>query len=210
MKRLLLIRHGMPHEGHAKHPGDPPLHAVGRAHARRLAARLRAEGVDRIVCSPQQRAIDTAAPLARLLDLRPEIHDGIAEVDYGTDRYRSVQTLQREEPQRWREFLADPARFFGKDSRAYEAGVLQAFEEILADPRDQCVAAFSHGMTIKTLLCAALGVRGNSHSLLTLDHCSVSRVTGESVANLRILSINESLCSPPAPPDYPGLSKETR
>jgi probable phosphoglycerate mutase len=200
MTRLLLIRHGLPHEGHARQPGDPPLHTLGRAHARRLATRLLAEGVDRIACSPQQRAIDTAAPLAKRLGLLPEINEGLAEVDHGTVRYRSVPTLQREEPERWQEFIAAPAKFFGKDPAVYEATVLRTFDALLADSRDGCVAVFSHGMTIKTLLYAALGVRGSSHSLLTLDHCSVSRVAGTGVATLRIQSINESVCAPPAHP----------
>lgn len=198
MKKLLLIRHGLPHEGHATLPGDPPLHVLGRSHAKRLATRLRHEGVDRIVCSPQQRAIDTAAPLARLLGLVPEIHTGLAEVDHGTDRYRSVKTLQLEEPHLWKEFLAAPAKFFGKDPVEYEASVLSTFEAILNDPRGNCIAAFSHGMTIKTLLYSVLGVRGGPHSLVTIDYCSISRVSGKSFGSLRIDSLNESLCKPPS------------
>lgn len=197
MKRLLLVRHGRPDEGNAKRPGDPPLHAAGRNHATRLATRLRIEGVDRIVCSPQQRAMDTAAPLARLLGLVPEIHSGLAEVDHGTERYRSVKTLQLEEPQRWKEFLASPARFFGKDPVVFEANVLQCFAAILADPHDSCIAVFSHGMTIKTLLYSVLGVKGSPHSLIAIDHCSVSRVSGQGLETLRVESINESLCKPP-------------
>lgn len=196
MKRLLLVRHGQPDEGNAERPGDPPLHLVGHNHASGLAARLHLEVVDRIVCSPQQRAMDTAAPLARLLGLVSEIHSGLAEVDYGTDRYRSVKTMQLEEPQRWKDFLASPARFFGKDPAEYETNVLQCFAAILADPRGSCIAVFSHGMTIKTLLYSVLGVEGSPHSLITIDHCSVSRVSGEDLETLRIESINESLCEP--------------
>jgi broad specificity phosphatase PhoE len=207
MKRLLLIRHGMPHEGHATQPGDPPLDGRGRRHAQRLAGRLRGEGVDRIVCSPQLRAAETAAPLVRLLNLVPEVHDGLAEVDHGTERYRSVATLQSEEPLRWKDFLASPARFFGKDPAAYEANVLRAFDDILRDARGTCVAAFSHGMTIKTLLYAALGVRGGSHSLITIDHCSVSRVAGSQLTDLRIVSINESLCK--RPPEEPFAARRS-
>ena len=58
MKQLLLVRHGRPHEGHASKPGDPPLHPSGHAQARALAAkRLHLEPIERIVCSPQQRAL---------------------------------------------------------------------------------------------------------------------------------------------------------
>jgi broad specificity phosphatase PhoE len=108
MKRLLVVRHALPHEGHATRPHDPPLHADGKRHALRLAHKLKREGIDRIVSSPQQRALDTAAPLARILGLEAEVFEGLAEVDRYTDRYRSVETMRAEAPKRWAEFEASP------------------------------------------------------------------------------------------------------
>lgn len=197
IKRLLLVRHGLPDEGHTASPGDPPLHALGMAHAERLAQELSLHSVDKIVCSPQLRAQNTAQPLANLLNLDPEIHRGLAEIDYGTDRYRSAKTMQLEQPERWKEFLNSPAKYFGKDQVEYESGVLQTFNSILLNPKGSCIAVFSHGMTIKTLLFSILGVRNNPFSLVTLDHCSVCRVAGVSLNDLRIESINESFCTPP-------------
>ena len=150
MKHILLIRHGLPHEGHPVHPGDPPLHPAGMRHARRLATRLQREGVDCIVSSPQRRAMDTAQPLARLLGIAPTIYDGLAEVDHGTDRYRSVETMQAEDAKRFSEFMASPARFFGKDPDQFRQGVLGAFEAAMREASGKRIAIFAHGMTIKT------------------------------------------------------------
>lgn len=197
MKRVLLIRHALPHEGHPRLPGDPPLHPDGRRHAQRLARRLAREGIDRIACSPQRRALDTAAPTVRMLGLQPVIHPGLAEVDHGTPRYRSVDTLRAEEPGRFAEFLASPARFFGKDPQAYERGVLDAFEAVLADEDARCIAVFSHGMTIKTILCAALGAQATI-GRFSVDHCSVSRLSGTDLHRLRVDSVNECLVTRPA------------
>lgn len=198
MKHLLLIRHGLPHEGHAKHPGDPPLHADGRRHAQRLARRLAREGIDRIVSSPQRRALDTAAPLARRLGLAVEVIEGLAEVDRHVARYRSPATIRAEEPHRWAEFVASPARFLGRDPAAYRAGVLAAVEALLAEPRGTRVAVFSHGMTIKTVLYAALGTSDGGSGRFLLDHCSVTRLAGDALDALRVDSVNESLCAPVA------------
>lgn len=61
--RLLIVRHA------EAAPGDPdelrPLTRAGRAHARELGVRLRAEGLvpDAIVTSPLLRACETAAAL---------------------------------------------------------------------------------------------------------------------------------------------------
>lgn len=198
MTTLLLIRHALPHEGHGRSPGDPPLHPDGRRHADRLARRLQREGVDRVASSPQQRALDTARPLARLLGLQPRVYDGLAEVDHGTERYRSVETLRREEPHRIGEFSVSPARFFGKDPDVYRRGVLQAFDQVLADGPSACVAVFSHGMTIKTILCAVLGI-DSSYARFLIGYGSVTRLSGTELARMRVDSVNESLCRPSAP-----------
>lgn len=196
MKQLLLVRHALPHEGHPTRAGDPPLHPDGRRHAQRLARALAALPVDRIVTSPQQRAIDTGAPLARRLGIAPERHDGLAEIDRHFGRYRSAETIRAEEPERWPEFVASPARFFGLDPARFRATVVETVESLLADPNGRCIAVFSHGMTIKTLLAAAMGIADSGFTRFTVGHASVTRVSGLSVPTLRIESLNEQLCRP--------------
>lgn len=100
MKKLLLIRHGMPDEGNSARPHDPPLNETGLNQACELARRLFDKGVDHIVSSPQLRAQNTAAPLGALLGLPIETIEGLAEVDRNTERYRSPQTIRREQPER--------------------------------------------------------------------------------------------------------------
>lgn len=195
MKQILLIRHGQPHEGHAQWPGDPPLTARGLDHARSLARRLASESIDRIYSSTQRRAAETAGPLAESLGLDVTALDGLCEVDRGVSRYRSVETLRQELPTRWDEFIDSPCRFFGRDPAAYAAEVRDAFEQILADPRGSSVAVFSHGMTIKTLLSIVLGSSEVRYSRFSIEHCSVTRLSGSTLPMLRVDSINEKLCT---------------
>ncbi|MGJ7509570.1 histidine phosphatase family protein [Variovorax sp. GT1P44] len=190
-KQLLLVRHGRPDEGHASNPGDPPLHAVGHAQARAVAVRrLCLEPIDRIVSSPQQRALDTAAPLARHLGIEIEVIPGLAECDLHTTRYRSPETIRREEPHRWAEFLASPPRFLGVDPDAFRQTVFDAFAQLLADSRGTTIAVFSHGMPIKTLVSHALRTPGTD--LFSIDHCSVTRAVGTSLEDVRVRTLNES------------------
>jgi broad specificity phosphatase PhoE len=191
VKQLLLVRHGRPDEGHALCPGDPPLHAIGHAQARALAIRrLAFEPIDRIVSSPQQRALDTASPLARLLGIEAEVIEGLAECDLHTTRYRSPETIRREEPQRWQEFLASPPRFLGLDPEVFRQTVLDAFAALLSDPHAHTIAVFSHGMPIKTLVAHALRLPGTE--TLSIDHCSVTRLVGSSLTDVRLRTLNES------------------
>ena len=199
MKHLLLIRHALPHEGHAISPIDPPLHEHGHSHARRLAEVLKREAIDRIVCSPQQRAIDTAAPLVSALGLELEIVEGLAEVDrFAAVPYRSADTLRAQEPHRWAEFLDSPARFLGRDPEAYRETVMSALAGLIDEPRGQRIAVFSHGMTIKTMLGVALGMHTVRYGQFAIGHCSVSRLAGTALGTMRIDSVNESLCEPEA------------
>jgi broad specificity phosphatase PhoE len=197
MKHLLLIRHALPHEGHATDPIDPPLHAHGHGHAQRLADVLKREGIDRIVCSPQQRALDTAAPLVEMLGLELEVIEGIAEVDrFAAVPYRSADTLRAQEPHRWAEFVESPARFLGRDPESYRATVVDALVDLIDDPRGRRIAVFSHGMTIKTMLGAVLGMPAVRYGQFAIGHCSVSRLTGASLGAMRVDSANESLAAP--------------
>jgi broad specificity phosphatase PhoE len=189
MKTLFLIRHGEPHEGHGQRPHDPPLTALGRSQAARVGRRLAHEQIDRIVCSPQLRARDTAAPLARRLNLPIETLDGLAEVDLNAGRYRSPATIRREEPQRWAEFLDSPARFFGWDPDLFRAQVLAAIDQLLGDRHGSRIAVFTHGYPIRTILCHGLGIPARVG--FTIGLCSISRISGTTAGSLLIEGINE-------------------
>jgi broad specificity phosphatase PhoE len=189
--RLILVRHGEPDEGNPLDPGDPPLSSQGMLQARRVAELLAGDGIDWIVSSPQRRARLTAQPLASLLNLQVEIIEGIAEVDLHTDRYRSPETIKREYPERWTEFLASPAAFFGKDEAQFNATVLGACEDLLAS-QARTIAVFSHGTPIKVLVQHALGLENRNK--LRIGHCSLTRISGTTLGDLAVECINDEYC----------------
>lgn len=68
-RQLFLVRHAEREwEGE-----DPPLVAAGEARARALADTLRDAGITRIVTTQWQRTRDSAAPLAKLLRIVPQV-----------------------------------------------------------------------------------------------------------------------------------------
>jgi broad specificity phosphatase PhoE len=156
---------------------------VGCQQAARLAERLAAAGVDRIVSSPQRRAYETAQPLADRLGLPVEVLDGLAEVDRGTHRYRPPETIRRETPERWHEFLASPIAYFGLSEEGFRSTVLGASAELLASDA-RAIAVFSHGTPIKVILQHAL--RLESRATLSIGHCSVTRISGTSIDELTV------------------------
>jgi broad specificity phosphatase PhoE len=126
---------------------------------------------------------ETARPLADRLGLPVEILDGLAEVDRGTDRYRSPDTIRRESPERWNEFLVSPVAYFGLDEEQFKSTVLRAFAGLFASEA-RAVAVFDHSTPIKVILQHALGLK--SRALLSLHHCSVTRISGVSLERVTI------------------------
>jgi broad specificity phosphatase PhoE len=75
---LYLVRHGRAEAGIEQL--DPGLDEVGASQAERAAGALVSVGARRLICSPLRRARETAAPIASMLGLTPEIREEVAEV----------------------------------------------------------------------------------------------------------------------------------
>jgi 2,3-bisphosphoglycerate-dependent phosphoglycerate mutase len=60
----------------------------------------------------------------------------------------------------------------------------------LNDAYGRTIAVFSHGMPIKTLVAHAMRMPGTE--TFSLDHCSVTRLVGSSLDDLRVRTLNES------------------
>jgi probable phosphoglycerate mutase len=194
--KLVLVRHGRPDEDDLATPHDPPLRDDGWRQARAVARLLASEGVTRIVSSPLQRARQTAEPLAHQLSLPIDVLDGWAEADKNTSRYRSTETLRAQGHSEWQRFLEDPVRYVGGDPESFQAGVLNALDEVLqGGDRNHQVVVFTHGLPINTVLSHVLGLRGIIHfhpgygSLTRLR--ALPDVAG-SRRRIGVVSINES------------------
>lgn len=83
---IWLVRHG--HRQDFAHPEwfetalhryDPPLSEQGFKQVKKLAQRLAKEKIDHIFCSPFLRAIQTAYPMAKALNLPIKLEKGLGE-----------------------------------------------------------------------------------------------------------------------------------
>lgn len=79
----------------------------GRGDAQRLAERLSAVRLERVISSPLARAADTAAILAR--DVAVETDSRLAELDYGAWEGLTVEEIERRYPQEYELYETDPA-----------------------------------------------------------------------------------------------------
>lgn len=162
---LYLLRHGQTALSRANmfcgRRLDPPLTAAGERMAAAFADCFAAAKWDAIYSSPLQRALATAAPLARTTGLVVHQREGLAEIDYGRWDGKSVLEVDREYHDEYERWVADPAwnpPTGGETAVALAQRVTHVFESIRDAHADGNVLVVSHKATIRVALCALLGV----------------------------------------------------
>jgi len=163
----------------------------GRAQARRVAQRLARERISAIHTSPLERAQETAAPIAEQLDLTPEIHEAISEIDVGEWEGRDFGSLQNDPHwTSWNNVRGVTRPPSGETMLEVQARVVGHMERVRGSHADQAVVLVSHGDVIKAALLYCLGMPIEGYRLFDISPASVSTlVIGDWGA--KVLSMNE-------------------
>ena len=188
MGTVILVRHGRTAANArgilAGRSAGVALDATGRAQAERMAERLAAVPLVRVVSSPLERCRETSrAILARQQDAPGlSIERGITECDYGDWQGRPLSELARESV--WAQVQRNPASvvFPGGESMAgmqarAVAAIRRHDEALTAQHGPGAVwAAVSHGDLIKSILADALGMHLDLFQRIYVGPASVSIV----------------------------------
>jgi 2,3-bisphosphoglycerate-dependent phosphoglycerate mutase len=196
-----LVRHGQSYNTHPlpddPDPTNPPLNPVGRAQAARVAERLRALPIARLVASPMIRTIETARAIGDETDLPVEVWPDCYEFRE-TPAYDCVggRELARQFPG----LVVDPD--FAPDGWVYGSealasgigradGVLARLRALSAGESASRTVIVSHGDFIDLLLYRALGVTPARPFGFVIDNTSVSTLE-VSPDGIRVLGVNDS------------------
>jgi phosphoserine phosphatase len=162
---ILLVRHGQTawnREDRFRGQMDVPLDEAGHTQAEAVGQRIAASWKPvAIYSSSLQRALQTAAPIARVCRRKTTIHDGLLDIDFGTCAGLSGEEFEARYPglaAGWRQFphtvhfpdgepLADVRR------RAEEMVV-----QVVASHPNQSVVLVTHLVVCRLLLCSLLGL----------------------------------------------------
>jgi probable phosphoglycerate mutase len=172
--QLLLVRHALPLRTEAGQGADPELSEHGWQQAGRLPEALARFPLTRLVSSPQQRAIQTAEPVARARELALDIDGRLAEFDRGLSHYVPIEQVRAERPEEWAR-MAQGRLPSGVDEDEFRGRVGAALSDIIAAAGpDDTVAVFSHGGVINVILHELLGTK----RLLSfpIDYVSITRL----------------------------------
>jgi broad specificity phosphatase PhoE len=159
---IFLARHGQTDDNvepvRVQGSRDVPLNEAGRAQARELAARVRAQAPDlaALWSSQLQRARETAEIVGADLGLEPRVDPRLAETARGDWEGRRWEEIEAEDPDgvaAWRRAGAT-FRFPGGESLAeQQARVLAALEDVRRAGAGTALVV-CHGGSIRVALCA--------------------------------------------------------
>jgi probable phosphoglycerate mutase len=193
MATFYLIRHGLNDYVDKAIAGWTPgvsLNAEGREQAGRLAWKLLGRGITRLYSSPLERALQTAAPIAKALGLRVEVRDALGEIHFGEWTGKRFEDLARDPRwavfNRYRSGTRPPG---GELMIEAQVRIVNELECLRVRHPDESVAVVSHSDIIRAALLHYAGMPIDLCARLTIDPASFSIVELEP-AGPRIVAVN--------------------
>ncbi len=198
MTTILLIRHGendyvKKHRLAGRLPGVH-LNEHGRAQAQALALALKDAPLKAVYCSPLDRAVETAQPIATALGLKVVKREALVETRLGEWEGKSVKILSRNK--QWILLQEHPSRFRfpgGEWIVEQQARLVAEIEALCAlhKPKD-LIACVGHADPLKLIIAYYIGLPLDNFQRLMINTASISTVAlGTSGA--RLLNLNQSV-----------------
>jgi len=185
MPTLLLIRHGEnDYLARNRLPGRLPgihLNARGQEQAAELVRTLGRLPIKAIYSSPLERAVETAEPLARFLELGIQLRPDLADINVGEWEGRSWKVIQQ-----------TPSQFLFPGGETFvqaQERVVRTLGTIASAHTDELIAVVFHADPIKLAVAHYLGLSLDNFQRLTARTGSVTILKIEGSA-VKLLALN--------------------
>jgi len=189
---LLWVRHGEPERipPGSGVPADPALTVRGREQAERLAAWLAFEPIDRVLSSPQRRAIETAEPIAAAHGLQVEVVQGLVEYDATSDSYIPMEELRaNNDPHLHAMYEGRWEEFGGESTESFRTRIAATLDDVIAENPGRRVVAVCHGGVINVACAITLGLE--RHLWFEPHYTSLTRMVASRTGVRSLASLNE-------------------
>ncbi|BCV21194.1 alpha-ribazole phosphatase [Moorella sp. Hama-1] len=180
--RVYLVRHGetewnhtMRYQGHS----DIALSATGRRQAELLRERFRGIKLDAIYASDLNRAKETAAVIAAPHGLQVQEVPALRELNFGAWEGLTYQEIIASYPRELDTWRRNPGTTIvpgGESFQQVKERALAAFEDIVATEAGRTLLLVAHGGSLRSLICALLGLDLTAVWRFRLDNTGVSVV----------------------------------
>jgi 2,3-bisphosphoglycerate-dependent phosphoglycerate mutase len=198
---LYLIRHGQSAgnaEGRFGGHGPTPLSELGKEQAEKTAAVLAREGVHAIYSSDLPRAVQTAQPLANLLNLPINTSPAFRERNIGVLEGLTFDESREQFPRDYYALINRNIHHVitnGESYRQLLRRINSALRNILRSHEHQRIAVFSHTGAICFLTLQLMGAihRGTKTTpWLITSNCGINRFEFRGPRNMRVLAVNDT------------------
>lgn len=188
---LLLVRHGLPlrREG-VDGPADPELSVEGHDQSIRLAKYLATEKIAAIYSSPMKRAVQTAEPLAKVINLPIEIIDEVAEFDRLSNEYIPIEELRAANDERWHKLVAGEWESESDTFEEFRDRVVTSIEKLISQHASQRIVVACHGGVINQYLAHVLGI-ATERGFFYPQYTSIHRVIAAQNGLRSLVTLNE-------------------
>jgi probable phosphoglycerate mutase len=108
-----------------------------------------------------RRTVDTAEPLCTALGIKPQLRDGLKEINYGLWEGKTPEVISREYHDDYLLWSADPAWYAptgGETAVAIAGRAMRVIEEIQQLYSSGNILFVTHKATIRIILCSLLGI----------------------------------------------------
>lgn len=201
---LLLVRHGEAAHNTAENFNaalncpDPELVEAGREHAQQLGIRLREVPIQRIYTSDLRRAVQTAQILAEFIPAPVAVRAELREINMGRLFLSTWEQVEHDFPgyaARWHRHDSDLPYPDGESGADVIQRCLPLIDEIVQSGMERVVIV-THGGTIRSLLCAFLGIGPEKRFLFgaPLANCGLTAVRWDiKRRGFLVHSVNETM-----------------
>lgn len=192
---LILVRHALPERrAVVDGPADPGLSFDGHAQSEHMANYLATEHIDALYSSPMRRALQTAAPLARVTGLEAVVVDDVAEFDRDSSEYVPIEELRANGDPRFLELAnGTVAGVDGMDPfEDFERRVLSALDLIIAEHPGHRVVVVCHGGVVNVFLASVLGLPLAPPGFFYPNYTSIHRVAASRSGVRSVITVNET------------------
>lgn len=136
---------------------DTPLSPLGQAQAQALAGALRERNVERIICSPLSRAVQTALPLSLVTNVAIETDPRLTEIAHGTWEGRYRDEIAQNDPVLYWEWREHPEQvtFENGESLLHVAARWDAFVSAFEPAADTLIV--THDVVVRLAILERTG-----------------------------------------------------
>jgi probable phosphoglycerate mutase len=168
-----------------------PLNEEGQQQAKNLAERLKGLPIAAIYSSPVQRAVETAAPLAKVLNLETRIAEDFLELDLGEWTNLPIEELRGDSQfNLFNTFRSNTRIPGGELMLEAQLRMVQGIQKLCKQHPEETIAIVSHGDPIKAAVAYFAGIHLDLFHRLEISPASVS-VVEIYPETARVLHVND-------------------